>query len=340
LIAFALVVVDHPEDPEYFALVHEKGERGWWLPGGGVDMGQTLTEAAQRECAEEAGSDVEITGLLRFEYCGEIGRLRAIFSGKPRSGPRKLDLKEVPDSESKGAAWATFEDCQALDRKESPWDDGWLRGPEPLWWAGYIADARGQSMRFASGAAFMRAERRGAPPPPWPGPGDPPRAVYPTDVRVQVLFLPDADRSQVVVTDAKTLPTAICFTMDHLVGRAHNLLENMVNDLMIGEDSRVVGVAGIEHTVDTTNLDRPTAELLVSFVALPCAEVEVEPSNGYHLDALANRKDLPCRIVLEKGVEPLSILGDERETPPDLKDVKRMVNDLVDWGLRSDGAPL
>ena len=27
----ALVYIQHPEDPESFVLVHEKGDRGWWL---------------------------------------------------------------------------------------------------------------------------------------------------------------------------------------------------------------------------------------------------------------------------------------------------------------------
>ena len=44
--AYALVHVEHPQTEKKFALVHEKDDRGWWYPGGGVDMGQTLTEAA------------------------------------------------------------------------------------------------------------------------------------------------------------------------------------------------------------------------------------------------------------------------------------------------------
>jgi 8-oxo-dGTP pyrophosphatase MutT (NUDIX family) len=34
------------------------------LPGGGMDLGESLTDTARRECREETGYDIEVTGLV------------------------------------------------------------------------------------------------------------------------------------------------------------------------------------------------------------------------------------------------------------------------------------
>ena len=39
----------------------------WIFPGGGVDFGETISEAAKREVEEEIGLDVEIKELLGFK---------------------------------------------------------------------------------------------------------------------------------------------------------------------------------------------------------------------------------------------------------------------------------
>ena len=36
-ISFALGVIQHPTETNKFVLVHERRDRGWWLPGGGLD---------------------------------------------------------------------------------------------------------------------------------------------------------------------------------------------------------------------------------------------------------------------------------------------------------------
>jgi len=140
---------------ERFALVHEKQQRGWWLPGGGVDAGQTPEEAVVRETEEEAGLLARVTGLLRLEYGqGGVtsGRLRVIYAAEAEPGQRP---KVVKDQHSRGARWVTAEEKEAIEHGrflksgvDAVADDAqgcavaratqYLRGPEPQW-ISYVA---------------------------------------------------------------------------------------------------------------------------------------------------------------------------------------------------------
>lgn len=46
----------------------------FWLPGGRVDPGEGLMEAALRETREEAGVDVDLTGVLSIEFRPQRGQ--------------------------------------------------------------------------------------------------------------------------------------------------------------------------------------------------------------------------------------------------------------------------
>lgn len=98
----ALVIVRHEDR---FVLVHEKKNRGWYLPAGRVDPGELLEEGAKREVLEESGLEVALDGIIRFEFTPMVAnrdaRMRVFFTAHPVGGA----IKTEPDDESLGAAW-------------------------------------------------------------------------------------------------------------------------------------------------------------------------------------------------------------------------------------------
>ena len=132
---FSVVVVRHPDDGRWLAVEESKG-RGWWLPAGHVDRGQTFVEAAHAETWEEAGVRVELKGILAIEHTltsESEARMRVVFYAEPLDSAAAP--KTEPDDESMGAAWMTVEELRAKQRSPPPTG---LRGKELLRWAMFI----------------------------------------------------------------------------------------------------------------------------------------------------------------------------------------------------------
>ena len=68
-----------------YVAVNETRNRGWWIPGGAVDSGESFVNGALRECREEAGIEVDIKGVLRVDHRvqGDVVRMRVIFYAEP-----------------------------------------------------------------------------------------------------------------------------------------------------------------------------------------------------------------------------------------------------------------
>lgn len=162
--AFAWCVVQRARGDGRFLLVHEpaaiaRGLPRYWLPAGRVDVGETLVDAARRECLEEAGLDVEPVGVLRVMAHARRGRdvpdvVRVALLCRPVEAweASPAPLKAVPDWESCGAVWASAEELDALT-------DEHYRSPDPAELFPRVASGalRAASLETDAWAALERA---------------------------------------------------------------------------------------------------------------------------------------------------------------------------------------
>ena len=100
-------------------MIHRTDNDLYSIPGGGLEAGETVTQAVVREVKEETGIDVRVTGLIGvfsnpehvIAYSdGEVRQEFSIcFSADPIGGQPRTS------SESKAVRWIAPEDVTSLD---------------------------------------------------------------------------------------------------------------------------------------------------------------------------------------------------------------------------------
>ena len=99
----------------------DKGK--WSIPGGGVELGETVGDAAVREAKEECGLDIELfedrpMDALDKMVPGEKGRLKyhyvlLQFLARPKGGTLK------PTSDATEARWVLLEEVERYNLTDS-----------------------------------------------------------------------------------------------------------------------------------------------------------------------------------------------------------------------------
>ncbi|MFP7479912.1 NUDIX hydrolase [Terribacillus saccharophilus] len=94
--------------------------RGWEMPGGQVEEGESLTQAAIREVKEESGIDIEVNKFCGIYQNTERSICNTLFLGKPVGGvctpsEESLEVGYFPfEQVKKMVTWGNY-----LDRIES-----------------------------------------------------------------------------------------------------------------------------------------------------------------------------------------------------------------------------
>ena len=107
------------EDGGRYLLIQEtslKWRGKWFLPGGNVKKGERPEVAVVREAREEAGVDVELTGIFYVKcYQGLFtSKLHLFYTGKVTGGA----LKTKSNRHSMAAAWYTYDELRKLPLRQ------------------------------------------------------------------------------------------------------------------------------------------------------------------------------------------------------------------------------
>src|SRR5215471_9701188 len=113
-------------DAGQILLIKRSDNDNWALPGGAIDLGESMTQAGVRETKEETGIDCEITGLLGiYTDPGHVilytsnGEVRQEFSIVLTARP--IGGQPTPSDESTYVRWVVADDVAKypMDRSMS-----------------------------------------------------------------------------------------------------------------------------------------------------------------------------------------------------------------------------
>ena len=132
------VVVEN--DRGEILLIRRSDNDNWALPGGAIDLGESMTQAAVREVKEETGIDCEVTGLIGI-YTDPKHIILYTSNNEARQEfsilltARATGGAPTPSSESTQVVWSTVADTEErtmdpsmrrrlghyVDRRETPY---------------------------------------------------------------------------------------------------------------------------------------------------------------------------------------------------------------------------
>lgn len=84
-------------DGDRFLMVWHPKRKGWEMPGGHVEAGETSEEAAAREFMEEAGYRIEIVACRDIGYCDVCAAVLGEKAGEHPEMESRL-FSELPDT--------------------------------------------------------------------------------------------------------------------------------------------------------------------------------------------------------------------------------------------------
>lgn len=111
------------DDQDRILMIRRSDNDNWAVPGGAIDLGESLTQAAIRETKEETGVDCEITGLVGI-YTDPKHVILYTSDGEARQEfsilltARPLAGEPTPSDESTEVHWVSRDqlDLNQMDR--------------------------------------------------------------------------------------------------------------------------------------------------------------------------------------------------------------------------------